>query len=194
MAINDDAVITASKGYIFTAPMATVAPTPTEIDTFDPATGLVDWESLGNTSRDELPEFGFDGGDTEVRGTWQNEALKSIVTEAAVDYVTFTLNQFDDQAFDLYYGVTNPSTVLGEYTVTSASTSAPEYALLIIVVDGDTSIGFYARRAAIRREDAISLATDEFGGLPLRATFLKDGANELFRWLSLDTGINPDGI
>src|SRR5690606_16689093 len=50
-----------------------------------------------------LPEFGFDGGDTEPRGTWQAEALKTIVTDPAVDYVTFTAHQFDDQVFEFYY-------------------------------------------------------------------------------------------
>ncbi|MBM7771979.1 hypothetical protein JOD54_002183 [Actinokineospora baliensis] len=191
MALNDDAVFTAAKGYILTAPVGTAAPTPTAIDSFNPNTGLSPWISIGHTSREDLPEFGFDGGETEVRGTWQNEALKSVTTEAAVDFVTFSLHQFDEEALSLYYGVTNSSSTTGEFSVAAASTSATERALLIVIVDGPTSIGFYARKAAIRREDAIELATDEFARLPLRATFLKDGANPLFSWISLDTDVNP---
>lgn len=191
MALNDTAVITAAKGYIFTAPVGTAAPTPTEVDTFNPATGITGWTNIGHTSRDELPEFGFDGGDTETRGTWQNEALRTVVTDPAVDFVTFRLHQFDEEGLSLYYGVSNSSSVVGEFTVQAASTSATERALLIVVVDGPTNIGFYARKTAIRRDDAIGLAVDEFATLPLRATFLKDGTNELMRWLSIDTGVNP---
>jgi hypothetical protein len=36
------------------------------------------WRSIGHTSRGDLPELGYDGGDTEVRGTWQNESLREV--------------------------------------------------------------------------------------------------------------------
>lgn len=192
MALNDNAVFTAAKGYIYTAPVGTVAPASTDIGTFDPAAGLaVDWTNIGHTSREDLPEFGYDGGDTETRGSWQSEALASVVTEPAVDYVTFNLHQFDEEALALYYGVPNVSTVEGEFSVAGSATSTTDRALCIVIVDGDKTIAFYARKAGIRREDAIEMAVDEFATLPLRATFLKDGTNPLFSWISDDTGINP---
>lgn len=191
MALDDVAVFTAAKGYIFTAPVGTTAPTPSAVDTFTPAAGFPSWNNIGHTSREDLPEFGFDGGESEVRGSWQNEALKSVTTEAAVDYVNFTLHQFDEDALTLYYGVPNSSSTTGVFGVAGASTAATERALLIIVVDGPTSIGFYAPKAAIRREEAIALATDEFSALPLRATFLKHLAMDLFQWISLDIAVSP---
>lgn len=192
MALNDDAVFTAAKGYIYTAPVGTSPPTPAAINSFNPDTGLlVAWSSLGHTSREELPEFGFDGGETETRGTWQNEALKSVTTEVAVDYVTFSLHQFDEEALSLYYGVANASSVTGEFSVSGAATSSTDRALCIVIQDGGLSIAFYARKSAIRRDEAISIAVDEFAALPLRATFLKDGTNPLFSWISLDTEVNP---
>ncbi|GAB3475276.1 phage tail protein [Amycolatopsis cihanbeyliensis] len=195
MALNDDAVLTAARGHIFTAPEGTDPPAPADISAFDPVAGFDGWNDIGHTSRGTLPEFGFDGGDTETRGTWQNQALKTVVTDPAVDYVTFVVHQFDDEGLGLYYGVANGSTTPGVFRVKSGSTKPVRRALLIVVVDGDTKIGFYAPKCDIRRDDAISLAVDEFGGMPLRATFLTyvhttDG-EITFDWISEDTGINP---
>lgn len=193
MSLNDDALFTAAKGYIYIGNVGATKPTPSAIAAFDPDTGLGgSWINLGHTSRDELPEFGFDGGDTETKGTWQSEALKEVITDAAVDYVTFRLHQFDDLALELYYGQANSGTAVeGEFEVTSAGGAGIEKALTIVIVDGDAVIGLYARKTSIRREGPIELAVDEFSALPLRATFLKDGTNGLFSWISTDMDINP---
>ena len=90
MAMNDVAVVTASRGFIFTAASGTTAPTPAVIDAYTPGATLANWTSVGHTSVEDLPEFGFDGGDTETRGTWANKALRSVETEAIVDFVTFS--------------------------------------------------------------------------------------------------------
>lgn len=199
MALNNDAVLTAAKGYIFTAPINSPAPKPTDIAAYTGSGDLTDtnitpvtWVNIGNTSRDDLPEFGFDGGDTETRGTWQNEALKTVVTDPAVDYVTFNLVQFDDAALALYYGTANGSSTNGVYQVNGSPGGATQKALLIVIVDGAHKVGFHASKTEIRREDSISLATDEFGALPLRSTFLTpDTAGiGLFSWIDEDN-INP---
>lgn len=189
MALNDNAVLTAAKGYVYFAPDLTVNPTAAEVEAFDPEDGFDGWEQLGHTSRDELPEFGFEGGDTETRGTWQNEALKTVVTEVAVDYVTMRLLQFDEAALNLYYGMTNASAVDGEFAVESTSGST-RGALLIVIVDGDTSVAFYAPRVEVRREEAIELAVDDFAAMPVRATILKASGQPLLKWISLDTSVN----
>jgi hypothetical protein len=197
MALQDNAVITAARGYIYTAPEGTAAPTPAEVAAFNPAAGFSGWADLGHTSAEDLPEFGFDGGDTEARGTWRVDALRTVVTEAAVDYVTFHLLQFDEEALSLYYGQANTSTTTGVFRVAGSGT-ATRRALLIVIVDGDISIAFYAPKCDIRRDDAISLSIDEFGAMPLRATFLQyldtsvtPNQNVLFDWISTDTGVNP---
>jgi hypothetical protein len=197
MALHDAAVVTAARGYIYVAPEGTAAPTPAEVDAFNPAAGFASWDDLGHTSSEDLPEFGFDGGESEPRGTWRVDALRTVVTEAAVDYVTFRLLQFDEDALSLYYGQSNTSTTTGVFRV-AGSGAAVRKALLIVVVDGSTSIAFYAPKCDVRREDAITLATDEFGAIPLRATFLQyldtsvtPNQNVLFDWISNDTGVNP---
>jgi hypothetical protein len=149
------------------------------------ATAPNGWSTLGHTSRGDLPEFGFDGGDTEVRGTWQNESLREVVTKPIADYLTLFLQQFDTQAFELYYGK-DASKAAGVFGVASGTAAPVEKALLIIIVDGETKIGFYSPKASVRRDDSISLATDEFASLPVRATFLKYGSSNKFEWINED--------
>lgn len=295
MALNDDALFTAAKGYIYVGPVGTAAPSPASIDAFDPDTtgsetqtltmtgtptggtftltfsgqttsaiaynataatvqtalealssvgsGNVTcaggplpgspitvafkgelastdvplmtansasltggtsptmtpsttgapwgWSMLGHTSRDDLPEFGFDGGDTETKGTWQNSAVKQVITNPTVDSVTFKLHQFDEQGLALYYGAANASVTVGEFAVADAAVSGVEKAILIVIVDGTAKIAFHAQRSSIQRDDSVSIAVDEFAALPLKATFLKNGTANLFSWISLDVPVNP---
>jgi hypothetical protein len=178
MAENDNAVLTAGSGWVFLAPPNTVSPTDEEVSptvgAFDPTDLDAAWVPVGHTSRDDLPEFGSDGGDTEVLGSWQNAALRQVVTDTAIDFVVLTLLQFDNDTLSLYYGAANPLTN-GErrFRVKTSATGTVEKAMLIVIVDGDTSIGLYAPKVSFKRDDAISLAVDDFGALPTRATFLQ---------------------
>ena len=192
MAINNDAVLTAAVGHVYVATVGTAAPAAADLDGLDlldtsewTATG---WESIGHTSRNDMPEFGFEGGDTEVRGTWQNDKLREVVTEAAADYLILYLQQFDEDAFALYYGP-NAGSVNGEFHV-SGDANPSEKAFLVIIQDGDVRIGFTAAKASLRREEAIQLPVDDFASLPLRATFLKHNSEPLFKWINSDL-FNP---
>lgn len=284
MAFNENAVLTAARGYIYTAPVGKAAPTPEQIADFDPdtfgakvisltpdvtptggtftltyglettealpydepagtiqdalngldgvaegtfvVTGgplseepllislfvdgtltvgasdledttevLVDvetpangWNSIGHTSRGTLPEFGNDGGDTEVKGSWQNESLREVETETLVEYVSMVAHQFDEDTMTLYYGK-NAANDPGVFGVASGSRVPVERAFLIVIVDGDVAIANHAHKVSIRRDEAMTFATDEFTEIPLRATFLKFGNKRLFDWISGDTGL-----
>lgn len=190
MALNDNSVVLPAVGYIYVAAVDTASPTPAEIESFDPTTGLAGWTQIGHTSRDDLPVFGFDGGDAETLGSWQNASLRRVTTEAAQDYVTFNALQLDEQVLSYYYGVSNPGSTVGKFDVTDSSVSGIETALLIVIVDGDATVGFHASKVSMGREDSIELAIDEFVAVPLRASILKSGSNPLFSWLSYDTGVN----
>lgn len=284
MAFNDNAVFTASTGYVFTAPVGTAAPTPQEIANFHPeafgahthkltvegkptggtftltvgdqttdplphnasagavqaaleklstvGTGNVivwgedltlgyrvafigdkfsqtveitaegsltggtsakatieesakpiGWEPIGHTAQDDLPEFGYEGGDKETKGSWQKKNLKEVTTETPVDYVTVKLNQFDNSTFELYYGE-NASKIEGVFGVDGGDAPAVEKAVLIVLVDGNFKIGFAAAKASTRRDESISLATDDFSQLPVRATFVKHPGRHLFEWIT----------
>lgn len=184
MALNDDAVFTAAKGYIYTAAVDAVSPTEQEVfDFVDETTTLTGYTIIGHTSRDDLPEFGFDGGDAEAKGTWQNEALRTVVTDPAVDFVTFNLVQFDKATLELYYGAANVATETSSYALNGSPGGATQKGFLIVIVDGANHIAFHASKVDLRRDDAISLAVDEFGALPMRATFLKSSGKPLFSWV-----------
>lgn len=148
-------------------------------------TALNGWTMVGHTSREDLPEFGNDGGDTEVKGTWQNASLKEVQTEALSEYLTMKINQIDRTSLTLYHGESSTPSVPGVFGV-SGIPSYVDKALLIVVVDGDLNLGFSAPKCSFRREDSIELATDEFTGIPVRATFLKLGVRDLYRWISED--------
>lgn len=143
------------------------------------------WSNIGHTSREDLPEFGFDGGDTEVRGTWQNESLREVVTDPIADYLTMALHQFDVETFELYYGK-DAAKQPGVFGVSGSTPTPVEKALFIIIVDGDVKVGFYSPKASLRRDDSIQLAVDEFAALPVRATFLKHGSSCKFEWINED--------
>lgn len=146
-------------------------------------TAVNGWSAVGHTSRGDMPEFGFDGGDTEVKGTWQNESLREVVTDPLSDYLTLFLHQFDSGSFELYYGE-DASETPGVFGVSNSVAAPVEKAFLLIIVDGTNKVGFYSPKASVRRDDAVQIPVDEFASLPIRATFLKYGTANKFEWIS----------
>jgi len=203
MALNNDAIFTAAAGYVYTGEVGTATrPTSAQVQAFTQATGLgVGWTELGHTSREDLPEFGFEGGEIETRGSWQNAALREVSTEVAVDYVVVRLHQFDEEGLSLYYGTQNASDVAGEFAVSGDVLQSTERALTIVIVDGTRKIAFYAPKASIRREEELTMAVDEFAVLPLRCTFLDPDASDTignghrFAWVAGNAALlNPDVV
>lgn len=171
------------KSITITATDYVAGTTPALVTTTKVA--LNGWINTGHTSREDMPEFGFEGGEAEVKGTWQNAALREVVSEQAADYVTVVLQQFDENSFELYYGA-NASSTPGVFGVAGGVAAPNERAFLTIIRDGTTNVGFYATKASVRRDDAVQLPVDEFAGFPVRFTFLKHGAARLFDWISKD--------
>jgi hypothetical protein len=101
------------------------------------------------------------------------------------DFLTIFLQQWDMESLTLYYGQ-DASKQAGVFGVKGGTPTPVERALFIVIVDGDTKIGFYAPKASIKRDDSIELATDEFASLPIRATFLKYGSSNVFEWINED--------
>ncbi|QBP30504.1 major tail protein [Mycobacterium phage Charm] len=190
MAENDDAVLTAAVGYVYVAPEGTAAPTAAQLKTIDltkPSTwgtGLTAWNSVGHTSRGTLPEFGFEGGDSEVKGSWQKKKLREITSEDPIDYLTIVLHQFDEDSLSLYYGE-NASDVEGEFGV-SGSGGTNEKAGLVVIVDGDFRLGHHFSKAGVKRDDAIELPIDDLAALPVRFTYLNYEDELLFKWINED--------
>ena len=141
----------------------------------------IGWEPLGHTDDEELPEFGYEGGETEAKGSWQRKNLREVSSEAPVDYVTVKALQFDAKTLEMYYGK-NASKIANVFGVDDPSAGGVEYAFLIVMVDGLFKISFSAAKASVRRDESITLATDDFSILPLRSTFVKHPGRHLFEW------------
>ncbi|AZS08227.1 major tail protein [Mycobacterium phage IronMan] len=188
MAENDDAVLTAAVGYVFTAEPGTKAPTPAELKTInlkDPSTwtGATGWTSVGHTSRGTLPEFGFEGGESEVKGSWQKKKLREVTPEDPIDYLTVVLHQFDEDSLGLYYGP-NASDTPGIFGVKTGQVN--EKAVFVVIEDGDLRLGHRAAKSSVKRDDAIELPIDDLAALPVRFTYL-DHEDELpFEWINED--------
>ncbi|QXN72990.1 major tail protein [Mycobacterium phage Phillis] len=196
MALNDDAVFTAAVGYVFTNAVGATAPTPALLKTIDLEdtstwTGATGWDNVGHTSRNDMPEFGSEGGEKEMRGTWQRKRLREVETgDPLADYVTLFLHQFDEDALSLYYGP-NGSSTPGIFGVTGDQVTN-EKAFLIVIVDGEERLGFYAPKASVKRDDSLQLPVDDFAALPIRATFLDHGSADLYNWINEDLFNVPD--
>lgn len=143
------------------------------------------WINVGHTSRDDMPEFGFDGGDTEIKGTWQKKRLREVQTgDPLADSVGIHLSQWDRNTLRLYFGEDTAATA-GVYGV-SGDFAAVEVAVLILIIDEDVRLGFYASKASVKRDDSIGLPVDDLSSLPIKATFLNLGARRLYDWISKD--------
>jgi hypothetical protein len=182
MALDNDAVFTAAKGYILVGNVDAVKPTPQQIFDLDEVTLPAGYELVGHTSREDLPELGFDGGDTETKGTWQIEALRTVQTEVPIDYVTFNLLEFNKKGLALYYGVPEGA-VANVLDVNTTPGGETQKSIIIVLVDGVNKVALHASKTGIRREDAIAIEIDEFAALPLRATFLKSSGLPWFSWV-----------
>ena len=98
-----------------------------------------------------------------------------------MDYVTVKALQFDEKTMELYYGK-NASKTKGVCAIDDAGQSGVERAVMIVIVDGPFKIAFTAAKASVRRDESISLSTEDFSVLPLRATFVKHPGRHLFEW------------
>jgi hypothetical protein len=183
----DAAVLTPGTGFIFVAAPGTARPSAALINSY---TAMDDahfpgYQSIGHTSRDDLPQFGFDGGDTEVQGTWSNATFREVVTDAPADFVTFNALQFDEQIMSFYYGVADAAPEDGVFEVQNAPTSTINKALLVVIIDGPRRVAFHSASVSLRREDAIGLEVDSFASMPLRATFLKISGQPIYSWVGV---------
>lgn len=182
MALIDNAAVVASGGYIYVAPTATAK--PTEIT--DPLSPGVDWESVGHTSLDEMPEFGRDGDEPSTLGSWQNKKLRVINPDVTYT-VTFNSVQANETTYQLYFGAGASATQADGSFRIPASPQAQEKALLVIIVDGDQYLPLWHPRVSLLGSDAVSTATDQFVTFPITGTFLADSSigGAIGEWFSI---------
>lgn len=189
---KDNAVAIPGHGYILIGDDVdtTTQPTLADINAFvadisDLPTG---WKNLGHTDIDEILTFGQEGGETEVKRSWQNEALRETITETAVDFFTVqSLQLIDNDVLSLFYGG-GDATVADEFSLpdTSAVTEKPALVILVDATNGNPS--FYCPKTSIRRDAEIGMAFDDWVKLPLRFTVLQKSGAKRGKWLHASLG------
>lgn len=185
MALDDTAVLLPGTGAVFTGVVGTAVKwSVAEMGTYQSAgTVKSGWTHLGHTSLDDVLTFGQDGGDSEVKGSWQNSALREVITDQAIDFFTMKALQFDNNTLSLYYGG-GDATVADEFSIPDTATTQ-EKAVMLVMIDGTSGpVGLYAPKASIKRDDAMEFDASEFADIPLRFTPLKYLTNKKLYWIS----------
>lgn len=182
MALSDAAVLIPGTGRIYLAPVGTAEPT-------DPDTvPIAPWGDVGHTSRDNGVTITREGGDSEVKGTWQNPSLRerrNPVTWA----LTFQLHQVDANSLRLYFGGGVATT--GKFVV-PANPVPQEHALYVVMIDGPARVGLHFPKVSIAATDDISVDVEEFLTFPVRATVLSASGSNLLEWFA-DSIVAPAG-
>lgn len=190
MSLNDDAVLVPGKAHILYGVVGTATQiSQTDLTAFaaDTTTAITGWTDAGHTDLDDVLAFGQDGGETDVKGSWQNASLRETTTSEAVDFFTVkSLQVIDNTVLSWYYGG-GDATVAGEFSLPD-SAAATEQAVTVIFLDGSTPLGFYCPKVSIRRDDAIEVASDDFMKLPLRFTILQASGSKKAKWIHGDLG------
>jgi hypothetical protein len=189
MAQTDAAVVYPALGYVWTGVVGTATkPTTTQLATFVSA-GTVPsgWTALGHTDLDNVLTFGSEGGDTSVKGSWQNPALREITTSTLVEYFDVnSLQLLDKTILSLYHGGGSAATT-NEFATPDAATTT-EKATTLVMVDGTSAVALYCPKASIKKAGDMTFAADDFVKIPLRFTPLKYSTNPKSIWISAGFG------
>lgn len=175
MALIDEAAVVPAVGAYF---FHSTVNTPPPVDPDDPeADG---YEHLGHTAFEEPFGITSEGGEQTVLPTWQNKSLRSI-TSPRVESVTFTLQQWTEDTYKLYYGANATMDPETGYVMTPTNPVETEGTLWVRISDGDEVLPFWLPRVSIFRADDISADAEAFMGLPVRATALgRSGQDGLY--------------
>lgn len=173
MALDDSAVLVPGQGHIFLNAVGTTRWTWAQVLAYATAGTIVaTWDELGHTDLDDIMSFDQSGGDTAVKGSWQNPSLRQVITSAVVDSFTLGAEQIlDNNVLTLYYGGGDISAP-NEFGLPDAP-APQEKAALVVFLDGATPLGLAIPKVSILRADNLDLANDDFIKAPLQFTILK---------------------
>ncbi|UQA92863.1 phage tail tube protein [Streptomyces halobius] len=189
MALIDDAAIVPAGGYIYIADPDTAKPK----EILDPRAPGAGWESIGHTSLDDLPEFGRDGEDPEVKGSWQNAKLRATTPDVTYS-VTIKSIQATALTYQLYFGA-GPGAVQADKSFRIPATPLPQTkALLVVLVDGTNYLPLWHPRVSLLGSDAVGLSATDFMSFPIKATFLGSSliGNAIGEWAQIEAPAPPD--
>jgi hypothetical protein len=184
MAQTDAAVLYPSVGYVWTGVVGTATkPTVSQLATLVSA-GTVPsgWTTLGHTDLDNVVTFGSTGGDTTVKGSWQNSSLREITTSTLVNYFDVkSLQLLDATVLSLFSG---GGTSTSNEFATPDTSATTEKAVTLVMVDNSVAHALYCPKASIKAAGDLEVSADDFVKVPLRFTPLKYSTNAKSYWIS----------
>ncbi len=168
--VNPNALIIPARGLVYkgdvdaTPPLSASALT-TLSDTVVPSGGG-NWVCLGHSSRENLPAYSKDGGDTNSFDSWWQTGIDS--TTDPMSY-SLTLNQLQSDAvtLGLAFGGGTINNTAGFYDIGDITNVA--CSLLILMVGGTKRRAFYHPNASVSIGDLPELATDSYLEIQLQA-------------------------
>ena len=177
MPFNDDAVLMPGRGNVLVADVdgftETDFPTVAQLEEYaaDYTKLPAKFRSLGHTSSEDLPAWDGDGGDTEVKGSWENSKLREVPKDVESNWFAVKAWQFDNEIMSLYSGGGDASKE-GQFR-SPKTKKYPELVALIVYIDASGHVvGELVPRNSVRKDDVIEHKTDEFSSIPLRFTTL----------------------
>lgn len=168
--LNNDALIVGATGTIYVAPENT--PLPSEgFEAFAKAMMpgapaiATPWERLANTSRDSLPSFAVEAGDTTQLGSWDNDNIRTIYGNSTIT-LTIRPMQIDGATISR---IAN-GWEIGTDAVLPASGWATTGAIVVCILDGLNCAGYYIPANDINFTGMPELALDAFAEMEIVAT------------------------
>lgn len=171
--VANNALTVASNGGIFLAPLNTkLDPAHVNIANFgqainDASRVPAGWDILANTSRENLPSFDIDAGDTTTLGSWGNSVIRNVYATSTVTLETHPMQQDKESIARITNGWVVAE--LGGAVLPSGSWEF-ETAIVVAIVDNGYASGYYIPATDTTLTDLPKLKTDAFSELTLKST------------------------
>ena len=167
MALNKSALVVASRGTYFLADADAEMP-PGGINAFaqhflSGAPLPNGWEVIGHTSRENMYSPEFDGGETEAKGSWEDENARTLTSPESLSY-ELGLLQFDRDTLLKMSG--GWETASGGVALPSTSRQFTG-GILGLIVDGTKVSGFRNPNCDIRITGLGALSTEDYRELTI---------------------------
>ena len=194
MAYNDNAVFIPGKGAVLVGEVGADRPTWDAVKAWvdaGAAGDLAGYHPLGHTSIDDLPSFDSDTEGGEVKGSWENSALRTTRT-TVTESVTVQPIQWTPEPIRHRFG---PGTVVnadGAYEVPAVYTST-EVSLLLIVIDGTSPLAFHIGKTSTSPDDSLDFDSENFLAMPIKYTILSAQGQPKFSILAENLKTDPEG-
>lgn len=170
LAVKPESLIVASRGTLFVS-QPNVALPADGLKALAEAVGAAQtpegWERVANTSRENLPTFEVEQGDTKTIGSWDVKAIRTIYEDGSVK-LTFHPMQHDiDTLVRFFHGWPSED---GKGAVMGASGWAFTLGIAVVIMDGELVSGYHIPNLDAVVTGLPALSLDAFNELTVVGT------------------------